>query len=151
MRWWASVLRLWASTIVDERLPIVVERLTIADERPTIFIERSPDSDYPLDCVEIRLRYLFKRVIRTFWEPSVAVLYLSYPARLKSRQKPCMGVFNKVYRDSESQSQLARSCRMKKIFKNEKLFKIRRPPLPSRSPPVPVPPGPAPLPRKNPT
>ena len=46
-------------TIVDERLCYVVERLTIVDGR-------SPDSDYPLDCVEIRLRYLFKRVIRPF-------------------------------------------------------------------------------------
>ena len=53
-------------TCVDERLCYVVERLTIVVERLTIVDGRSPDSDYPLDCVEIRLRYLFKRVIRPF-------------------------------------------------------------------------------------
>ena len=58
---------------VDERLCYVVERLTIVGERLcyvverlTIDVERSPDSYYPLDCLEIRLRYLFKRVIRPF-------------------------------------------------------------------------------------
>ena len=60
-------------TIVDERLCYVVERLPIVgeclfyvDERLTIAVERSPESDYTIDCVEIRLRYLFKRVIRPF-------------------------------------------------------------------------------------
>src|SRR5699024_9859943 len=51
---------------VDERLTIVGERLFYVDERLTIAVERSPESDYTIDCVEILLRYLFKRVIRPF-------------------------------------------------------------------------------------
>ena len=51
---------------VDERLCYVAERLSFVDERLTIVVERSPESVYPLDCVEIRLRNLIKRVIRPF-------------------------------------------------------------------------------------
>ena len=61
---------------VAERLCYVDERLSFVDERMHSLISvlqpmlnghySSPDSDYPLDCVEIRLRYLFKRVIRPF-------------------------------------------------------------------------------------
>lgn len=58
---------------VDERLCYVVERLTIVgerlfyvDERLTIAVERSPESDYTIDCVENRLIDLIKRVIRPF-------------------------------------------------------------------------------------
>ena len=61
---------------VDERLSYVDERLSYVDERLSYVDERlhsllngqysTPESVYPLDCVEIRLRNLIKRVIRPF-------------------------------------------------------------------------------------
>lgn len=61
---------------VEERLSYVAERLSYVDERLHSLMSvshpmlnghyTSPESDYPLDCVEIRLRYLFKRVMRPF-------------------------------------------------------------------------------------